>query len=102
MTWPRPPRRSPAPPESIRYSFFQMTSGVVASLTSVEVVLTPDGNAVVDSPSFATRAPVPPLKIGLVTKDSARTLPVADPGASMNTGFHMQDAPSAGIWSGIT
>ena len=79
------------------------TSGAVASLISVGVVRTPDGNAVVERPSLAGRAPVPPLKIGLTTNGVASALPpLAPTGALRSTGFQMHDAPSAGATPGST
>ena len=60
MVWPSPPRVRPAPPESWRSSFFQTTSGVIASVTSTGTFLTPDGNGVADRPSSVGRAPAPP------------------------------------------
>ena len=60
MIWPSPPRNSPAPPESWRYSLRQTTIGDTASLTSIGTFLTPLGKAVADSPSLPGRAPVPP------------------------------------------
>ena len=102
ITCPKPPRNSPSPPEPARYSRRLKTSGAVTSFTSVGVVRTPDGNAVVDSPSLATRAPVPPLKIGLMTNGAAETLPLCAPAApaERSTGFQMQEAPSAGTTPG--
>src|SRR5476649_112026 len=59
-TWPRPPRNSPAPPESWRYSFFQNSTGAIVSVISTGTLRTPDGKAVALRPSSLGRAPVPP------------------------------------------
>ena len=61
MVWPSPPRNLPGPPESCRYSFFQITSGLMASVTSIGTFFTPLGNGVAESPSSVGRAPAPPL-----------------------------------------
>src|SRR5262249_36907108 len=60
MRWPSPPRNSPAPPESGRYSLTQNTSGDSFSVISTGTTPTPLGHAVVLSPSLPGRAPVPP------------------------------------------
>ena len=60
ITWPRPPRCSPAPPESWRYSFDQTTRGASVSVISTGTFFTPLGKAVALRPSEEGRAPVPP------------------------------------------
>ena len=73
----------------------------MTSLTSVGVVRTPEGNAVVDKPSLRGRAPVPPLNIGFVTKSPPPQLaPMPAFAEESSTGFHMHEAPSAGTASG--
>ena len=52
MIWPRPPRCSPAPPESRRYSLCQNTSGESVSMISTATLRTPLGNDVTESPSL--------------------------------------------------
>ena len=64
----------------------------MTSFTSVGVVRTPEGKAVVDRPSLVGRAPVPPLKIGLMTNGVAEKLPPGTP-VLRSTGFQMHDAP---------
>src|SRR5215212_9215671 len=100
MTWPRPPRNSPAPPESWRYSFFQMTIGEIVSLTSTGTLRTPLGKAVADRPSRPGLAPVPPAWKLMMVKTFALMVsagsPSARPGPPSADRFHKHDAPSAG------
>ena len=56
----RPPRNSPAPPESVRYSLLQISTGAIVSVISTGTLRTPLGKAVAESPSSLGRAPVPP------------------------------------------
>src|SRR5437773_4857780 len=60
ITCPSPPRYSPAPPESVRNSFFQISTGASVSVISTATLRTPVGKAVALSPSERGRAPVPP------------------------------------------
>ncbi len=100
MIWPRPPRNSPAPPESWRYSFFQITIGEIVSLTSAGTLRTPLGKAVADRPSRPGRAPVPPAWKLMMLKAMAFTVsagsPSTLPGPPVAERFHRHEAPSAG------
>ena len=74
ITCPRPPRLIPGPPESVRYSLRQNTTGEIASVTSTGTLLTPLGNPVADSPSLPGRAPAPPeWKLSTVNGSASAT-----------------------------
>src|SRR5882757_11385883 len=100
MIWPSPPRNSPGPPESWRYSLRQTMTGDTASLTSIGTFLTPLGKAVADSPSLPGRAPVPPAWKLMTLKGMAFTVsdgsPPVEPGPPSANRFHRHDVPSAG------
>src|SRR6516165_7841641 len=105
ITWPRPPRNRPAPPESQRYSFFHTTMGDIASLTSTGMLRTPLGNAVADRPSLPGRAPAPPAWKLITLNGIACAVcdgsPPARPGPPSANRFHRHELPSAGTLSGI-
>ncbi len=73
--------------------------GPTFSVTSVDIVRTPEGKAVAESPSRPGRAPVPPeLKI----KSSAGGRPLAGSLARAEIWmFQSEEAPSAGTTPGI-
>jgi hypothetical protein len=50
ITCPSPPRCRPMPPESVRSSLRQITSGVIASVASTGTLRTPEGNGVALKP----------------------------------------------------
>src|SRR5215470_8476038 len=104
ITWPSPPRYSPAPPESVRYSFFQTTSGARVSVISTATLRTPDGKAVALSPSALGLAPVPPewneVALNGVARASTAGSPSTRPGPPITRRFHRPDVPSAGTPSG--
>ena len=50
----------PGPPESVRNSFRQNTTGEIASVTSTGTLLTPLGKPVAERPSLPGLAPAPP------------------------------------------
>src|SRR4029450_3140546 len=100
MIWPSPPRNSPAPPESWRYSLRHTTIGDTASLTSIGTFLTPLGKAVAERPSAPGRAPVPPAWKLMTLNDCAWAAsagpPSVRPGPPIANRFHRHDVPSAG------
>src|SRR5260370_7802843 len=79
MDWANPRGNRPAPPESWRYSFFQMTIGEIVSLTSTGTLRTPLGKAVADRPSRPGRAPVPPAWKLMMVKGVALTVSAGAP-----------------------
>ena len=62
MSWPRPPRNRPAPPEPARRRLAWKKSGLFRSATSTGVDEMLLGHEVALSPSFTGVAPMPPLK----------------------------------------
>src|SRR4029078_2729972 len=105
MIGPSPPRNSPAPPESWRYSLRHTTIGDTASLISIGTFFTPLGNAVADRPAAPGRAPVPPAWKLMTLKGWACAVsagsPSVRPGPPMATRFHRHEAPSPGTLFGI-
>ena len=79
MIWPSPPRNSPGPPESWRYSLRHTRIGETASLTSIGTFFTPLGKAVADRPSAPGRAPVPPAWKLMTLKGMAFTVSAGSP-----------------------
>src|SRR3990167_5267397 len=63
ITAPRPPRCFPSPPEPSASSRRRNRSGDCASVISTGIEPTPLGKAAVAIPSFAGRAPLPPLQL---------------------------------------
>src|SRR3954452_21017883 len=86
----------PAPPESIRYSLRQITTGAIDSMISTGTLFTPLGNAVADKPSLLGRAPVPRAW----NESTLNGVPPATlsltPCPPRSCGTHSADAPSAG------
>ena len=68
-TCPKPPRNSPAPPESGRNSLRQNIIGESDSVTSTGIAPTPLGNAVTERPSLPGRAPTPPMATFMTLND---------------------------------
>ena len=102
MVWPRPPRVRPGPPLSGRSSFFQNTSGVIASVASTGTLRTPEGKGVAERPSRPGRAPAPPewkLMIwnGVDCEPARAVIPWPAPSLSVQSA----EQPSAGTRSGI-
>ena len=105
MIWPRPPRCSPAPPESGRYSFFQYTTGDSVSMISTATLRIPLGNEVTDKPSLpgprarAAGVEADDVEAGLRLCSCSGSTPLnVWPPASRT--FHSDDVPSAGTRSG--
>lgn len=74
--------------------------GAPDSITSTGMARTPLGNAVPDSPSWAGRAPLPPLLKKTVSKDSPGAFPPSLARRPRNCTLHRQDEPSAGTRPG--
>src|SRR5260370_27291856 len=100
MIGPSPPRYSPAPPESVRYSLDHTSTGAMVSVISTGTLRTPLGKAVADRPSSLGLAPVPPewndVTLNGVAFCSTAGSPSTLPMPPISRTFHRQDLPSAG------
>ena len=91
-----PPRCRPAPPEPSASSRRRKRSGDCASVISTGIAPTPLGKAVVDRPSLAGRAPMPPMPIEITLKRVASGFAPSICGPPERPRIHMLPAPSAG------
>src|SRR5258708_23983955 len=100
ITWPSPPRCSPAPPESVRYSLDQIRFGARVAVIAPGALRPPLGKAVALSPSASGRAPVPPewkdMTLNGVAFASSAGSPSTRPGPPIRRRFHRHEVPSAG------